>query len=227
MQTLALVAQKGGTGKTTLAIALAVAAAAAGRKVLVLDVDPQGTACNWGDRREGDNPIVLDAQPGRLPAALQKAEAGGIDFVIIDTPARSEQASLAAAALADLVIIPCRPQAYDLETIPTTKKLLALADNKPALVVLNAVPALGNRHEQARDLLGQMQMRVCQYTVGHRAAFGDSGALGQTPEEYNPDGKAAEEIRNVYKEICRILGKKESRNEQKATTAKPRRAAGG
>src|ERR1035438_4938583 len=105
MQTLALVAQKGGTGKTTLAIALAVAAAAAGRKVLVLDVGPQGPACNWGDRREGDNPIVLDAQPGRLPAALQKAEAGGIDFVIIDTPARSEPASLAAATLAFISII--------------------------------------------------------------------------------------------------------------------------
>jgi chromosome partitioning protein len=217
MQTLALLAQKGGTGKTMLALSLAVAAARSGRKVLVLDIDPQGTACNWNDRRTSreqtgesaeNNPLVLDAQPGRLPAALHKAEQSGIDLVFIDTPARSEQAALAAASLATLVIIPTRPQAYDLETIPNTQKLLALADKKPAIVVLNAVPALGNRHEQARELLGQMGMEVCPATIGHRAAFGDSGALGQTPEEYDPDGKAAEEIRNVYKYICRKIGKR-------------------
>ncbi len=136
--------------------------------------------------------------------------------MLIDTPARSEQSALAAAGLADLVIIPCRPQAYDLETIPNTQKLLKLADNKPALVVLNAVPAQGNRHEQAKDLIGQMNIDLCPYTIGHRAAFGDSGALGQTPEEYDATGKAAEEIRNVYNYIWGILGKEEKRNNEKA-----------
>ncbi len=99
MRTLALIAQKGGTGKTTMALALSVAAVKAGIKVLVLDIDPQGTACNWSDRRSvADNPLVLDAQPSRLAAALQKAEQGGIDLVLIDTPARSEQSALAAVA---------------------------------------------------------------------------------------------------------------------------------
>jgi chromosome partitioning protein len=224
MHTLALVAQKGGTGKTTIGLALSVTAAKTGLKVLVLDVDPQGTACNWSDRRTSDNPIVLDAQPARLISALQKAEQAGVDLVIIDTPARSEQSALAAAAAADLVVIPCRPQAYDLETIPNTQKLLALADNKPAIVVLNAVPAQGNRHEQARELLEQMQISLCPHTIGNRAAFGDSGALGQTPEEYDPNGKAAEEIRNVYKYISRIIGKEGNRNGK--ATAKSRRVAG-
>jgi chromosome partitioning protein len=223
MQTIALVAQKGGTGKTTIGLALAVAAAKAGRKALILDVDPQGTACNWGDRRQADNPIVLDAQPARLASALQKAEQGGIDLVIIDTPARSEQSAMAAASVADLVIIPCRPQAYDLETVPNTQKLLALAGGKPAIVVLNAVPALGSRHEQAREFLRQIQMPVCPQTIGSRAAFGDAGALGQTPEEFDPNGKAAEEVRNVYKYICRTIGKEETQDDQAAT--KSRRAA--
>jgi chromosome partitioning protein len=223
MHTLALVAQKGGTGKTTIGLALSVAATKTGLKVLVLDVDPQGTACNWSDRRNSDNPTVLDAQPSRLISALQKAKQAGVDLVIIDTPARSEQSALAAAGAADLVVIPCRPQAYDLETIPNTQKLLALADNKPALVVLNAVPAQGNRHEQARELLDQMKIPLCPHTIGNRAAFGDSGALGQTPEEYDPSGKAAEEVRNVYKYISRIIGKEEGRNGK--TTAKSRRVA--
>lgn len=223
MKTLALVAQKGGTGKTTIGLALSVAAAKTGLKVLVLDVDPQGTACNWSDRRQGDNPIVLDAQPARLAAALQKAEQGGIDLVIIDTPARSEQSALAAAGVADLVVIPCRPQAYDLETIPNTQKLLKLADNQSAIVVLNAVPAQGSRHEQARELIESMQILLCPQTIGNRAAFGDSGALGLTPEEHDPSGKAAEEIRNVYHYISRILDKEETSSAK--ATAKPRHAA--
>lgn len=222
MQTIALVAQKGGTGKTTLGLALAVASTKTGQRTLVLDVDPQGTACNWGDRRQADDPIVLDAQPARLASALQKAGQGGIDLVIIDTPARSEQSALAAAGVADLVVIPCRPQAYDLETVPNTQKLLELAGSKPSLVVLNAVPALGNRHEQARQFLEQINMPLCPHTIGHRAAFGDSGALGQTPEEYEANGKAAEEIRIVYKYICRIVGMQENRNDQ--ATAKSSRA---
>jgi len=213
MRTLALIAQKGGTGKTTLALALSVAATTAKLKALVIDLDPQATACNWSDRRQTDSPIVIDAQPSRLSAALQKAEQNGIDLVIIDTPARSEQSALAAAGIADLIIIPCRPQAYDLETVPNTRKLLALADNKPALVILNAVPAQGHRQEQASQALDQMGMHVCPHTVGARASFGDAGALGQTPEEYDPGGKAAEEIRKVYKYICRILAKEETRNE--------------
>src|SRR6202167_145760 len=171
MRTLALIAQKGGTGKTTLALALSVAAATSKLKALVIDLDPQGTACNWSDRRQTDSPMVIDAQPSRLSAALQKAEQNGIDLVIIDTPARSEQSALAAAGIADLIIIPCRAQAYDLETVPNTSKLLALADNKPALVVLNAVPAQGNRQEQARQALDQMGMHVCPHTIGARASF--------------------------------------------------------
>jgi chromosome partitioning protein len=214
MRTLALIAQKGGTGKTTLALALSVAAATAKLKVLVIDLDPQATACNWSDRRQTDSPIVIDAQPSRLAAAIQKAEQNGIDLVIIDTPARSEQSALAAASIADLIIIPCRPQAYDLETVPNTTKLLALADNRPALVVLNAVPAQGHRQDEARQALDQMGMHVCPHTIGARASFGDAGALGQTPEEYDPDGKAAEEIAKVYKYISRILAKEETRNER-------------
>jgi len=167
MYTVALIAQKGGTGKTTLAVSLAVAAGQVGMTSIIIDLDPQGTACNWKDRRKSDGPVVIDAQPGRLAAALVKAEENGVDFAVIDTPARNEQSALAAAKAADLVLIPCRPQAYDLETIPNTKEILTLAGNKPAVVVLNAVPAVGDRHEQARELLNRLQIPVCPYTLGH------------------------------------------------------------
>src|SRR5262245_5467552 len=105
MKTIALIAQKGGTGKTTLALCLAVAAEQDGLSTLIVDLDPQPTACKRGDRRKSENPLVIAAQPARMPQALERARSGGINLVVIDTPARSEQAALAAAELADLISI--------------------------------------------------------------------------------------------------------------------------
>jgi chromosome partitioning protein len=214
MYTVALIAQKGGTGKTTLAISLAVAAGQVGMTSLIIDLDPQATACNWKDRRTDASPVVIDAQPSRLSAALEKAAENGVDFAIIDTPARSENSALAAAKLADLVLIPCRPQAYDLETIPNTKEILALAGHTPAVAVLNAVPAIGDRHEQARILLNRLQIPVCPHTLGHRAVFGDAGAVGQAAQEYDPRGKGAAEILQVYKYILSTLVQLKDKNKQ-------------
>jgi chromosome partitioning protein len=229
MYTVALIAQKGGTGKTTLAVSLAVAAGQVGMTSIIIDLDPQGTACNWKDRRKSDGPVVIDAQPGRLAAALAKAEENGVDFAVIDTPARNEQSALAAAKAADLVLIPCRPQAYDLETIPNTKEILTLAGNKPAVVVLNAVPAVGDRHEQARELLHRLQIPVCPYTLGHRAVFGDAGAVGQAAQEYDQKGKGAAEILQVYKYVLSTLvqlSKEKNKQEHHDQQSQSDRAAG-
>jgi chromosome partitioning protein len=229
MYTVALVAQKGGTGKTTLAVSLAVAARQVGLTSIIVDLDPQATACNWKDRRKGDGPVVIDAQPARLAAALAKAAENGVDFAVIDTPARNEQSALAAAKVADLVLIPCRPQAYDLETIPNTKEILALAGNTPALAILNAVPAFGDRHEQARALLNRLQVPVCPYMLGNRAVFGDAGAVGQAAQEYDPRGKGAAEILQVYKYILSTLvqlSKDKTKQEHHEHQSQSDRAAG-
>ena len=229
MYTVALIAQKGGTGKTTLAVSLAVAAGQVGMTSIIIDLDPQATACNWKDRRKGDGPVVIDAQPARLAAALAKAAENGVDFAVIDTPARNEQSALAAAKVADLVLIPCRPQAYDLETIPNTKEILALAGNTPALAILNAVPAVGDRHEQARALLNRLQVPVCPYMLGNRAVFGDAGAVGQAAQEYDPRGKGAAEILQVYKYILSTLvqlSKDKTKQEHHEHQSKSDRAAG-
>jgi CobQ/CobB/MinD/ParA nucleotide binding domain len=63
MRTIALIAQKGGAGKTTLALSLSIAAEKAGASSVIIDLDPQATACNWGDRREAATPVIVDAQP--------------------------------------------------------------------------------------------------------------------------------------------------------------------
>ena len=97
------------------------------------------------------------------------------------TPARTEAAALEAARVADLVVIPCRPQIYDIETIPATQQLLALAGHPSAVVILNAVPSRGQRRiEQVRTAVARFGLPVCPFTVGHRAAVGDAAALGLT-----------------------------------------------
>jgi chromosome partitioning protein len=212
MHVVALIAQKGGVGKSTLALSLAVAAEQAGIASLIIDLDPQATVCKWGDRRQADAPLVIDAQPSRLANALGKAKEGGIGFTVIDTPPRSAEAALAAAKVADLVVIPVRPQIYDLETIPTALDLIATASRArgadiPVQAVLNAVPAQGTRHEQARQALEAEGLQVSPHTLGARAAFGDAGTLGLSVTEHDAKGRAAEELLQVYSYVMRLLSK--------------------
>ena len=209
MQVLALLAQKGGAGKTSLALALAVEAGDAGKTVIVLDTDPQASACRWRDRRQVPEPAVIDVQPTRLQYALGAAAEQGVDLVVIDTPPRSESAALEAARVANLVVIPCRAQILDLETVPATQQLLALAGNPPAVAILSAVPPRGARAAQARRAIARFGLPVCPHTLGHRAAWGDSNALGLTVTDF-PRGRAAEEMRHVALWLTRALAEPET-----------------
>ena len=205
MRVVTLLAQKGGTGKTSLALLLAVNAEEMGQTAAVIDIDPQATACRWYDRRLSEAPVVTDAQPVRLRHALDTAATQGVDLVVIDTPARSEAAALEAARVADFVIIPCRPQIYDIETIPAAQQILEIAGNPRAAVVLNAVPARGPRVSQARVAIKRFGFLVCPHTIGHRAAVGDAGTFGLTPTEFQPHGRAAQEARAVAHWITKQL----------------------
>lgn len=220
MHVVAIVAQKGGTGKTTLALCLAVAGANNGRSVLVVDLDPQATASNWGDRRQSDQPVITSTQAARLPKVLAAAAESGADLAIIDTPPRLEQASMAAAAAANLILIPCIPAINDLDTLDTTIELLRHAGNTKAIVVLNSAPARGSRKEQAEEVVRDKGILIAPVTFGHRTAFPDAAAFGQTPEEYDPKGKAAEETERLYTFMCKHLNLLTSKQDRHAREAR-------
>ena len=200
MRVVALLSTKGGAGKTSLATALAVETGA-----VLLDLDPQSSACRWRDRREAEVPMVTDVAPARLRPALEALEAQGVADVVLDTPPRSETAALEAARAADLVVVPCRPQMVDLETVPTTTQLLALARDPVAVAVLVAVPPRGHRADQARRAIQGLGLCVCPHTIGHRAAWGDAGALGLTVTEYQPQGRAAAELHRVVDWLRKVV----------------------
>ena len=198
MKVVAVIAQKGGAGKTTLSLGLAVAATRVGLSAAVIDLDVQATAANWGDRRTAEAPVVISAQPARLPRMLEAAREQGADLVVIDTAPRAEQGALAAVQAADFVLIPCRPSIYDLETVRTTADVVRLAGDPPAVAVLNGVPPRGTRAEQAREVLAGLGVETCPIGIGTRAAIEHAAALGLTAQEYEPAGKASVEMAAVY-----------------------------
>ena len=204
MKIVAIISQKGGAGKTTLAVHLASAAAAAGHTTAIIDLDPQATAASWGDRREADAPEVISGQAARLPARVSAARQSGADFLVLDTAPNADQVVSRAARAADLVLIPCRAAAFDLEAIETTL-MLAKAAMKPAYVVLNAVPPRSGIGKEAGQGLAARGVQVAPHQLTHRAAFAHGVIDGRTAQEFEPHGKAAEEVETLYKWLCGIV----------------------
>ena len=207
MLTISLIAQKGGVGKTSIARCLAVAFERSGTASAILDMDPQGSATLWGKRREVEHPEVIATVVPRLNNTL-KVASGAVEVVIIDTPPKNADVAIAAVRLSDLIIIPCRPQIDDIETLPATKQVLDMIGGVQALVVLNGVPPNPARCKEAVAAITghpKAAFPVCPYFLGYRVAFSDASVLGLTPQEYTPRSKAAREIENVHNYIYSIV----------------------
>jgi chromosome partitioning protein len=215
MQILAIIGQKGGNGKTTTALGLAVAGSLAGRDVAVIDLDPQTTAANWSDRRGKETPAIVSCQVSRLAQVLDAAAKGGADFAIIDTPGKSTDALIAAAKAADFVLMPIQPQLYDIETLGSLKDVLTLAGNPAAAVMVNRAPTQGHRHIETQEAATAQGFDVCPVVIFARAAHGDAGNIGQAAAEYDPTGKAAQEMSDLYSYIAIALKKEKKTHEEK------------
>ncbi|MBJ6123322.1 ParA family partition ATPase [Sphingomonas mollis] len=206
MPTIAIISQKGGAGKTTLALHLAAAAQDAGRVALIIDTDPQATASQWASWRQDAPPEVIDSPPPRLAAKAAQASGQGADFIVIDTPPHADSAARAAVEIADLVLIPCRPSAFDLSAIQTTAKLVQLL-RKPAFVVFTAgSPNAPRIYAEAGELVESYGTPPCPILIPDRAAYRHASAEGRTVMELEPTGKAADEIRQLYEWTCRQVG---------------------
>jgi len=215
MKTIAIISQKGGAGKITLSVHLATAAALSGHSAATIDLDPQGTAASWGDRRRADAPEVVSGQAARLGVLIEAAQYGA-DLLILDTAPNADQTALRAAQAADLVLIPCRAATFDPEAIQATLTLAELA-KKPSYVVLNAIPPRSGMGREAAEGLTAQGARVAPAMLSQRAAFAYGVIDGQTAQEFEPDGKAAGEVEALYTWLCGTVGM--------STSGQARRAA--
>ncbi len=202
MKTLSLIAQKGGTGKTTLSIHLAAQASLAGWSVLLVDIDPQASATAWWRRRAADQPRLIQSQGAALPELLESAARQDYDLVIIDTAPHSSRESLQCGQLSDQVLIPTRPAILDLDAIGASTTLVTDLGVR-AKIVLNACPPPNRYGEpqivaEARQALGIYGVPVCDVAISQRAAFSHALIDGRAVSEFEPKGKAALELDRLW-----------------------------
>lgn len=192
MKTVAIVAQKGGPGKSTLAINLAVAAGRGKKKTLLLDLDPQETTTKWYQRRAADRPAVISIRAPKLAEALQRAKAAKIDLVVIDTAGRDDPSSATAIKHADFCLVACRPTPADMEALEPTIEALK-RQGKPFAFVITQTPASGFRIVEAEKALGN-HGTIAPVPIVYRVAYQDALGNGQGVVEYAQDHKATREI---------------------------------
>lgn len=191
MKTIALIAQKGGVGKTTIAVNLAVAV---GMRTALFDLDQQESAVIWADRRKDEMPHVEFLTERRLADGLKAAEKGKFDLAIIDTPPAAGPQAFTAAQAADLILIPCRPSLIDLDAIRRTAQLVKSA-GVAAFVVFNAAPhSATTLLEDACAIVEESGLMTAPTVLRERSAYRAAWPIGKTVLETDPKGKAAREI---------------------------------
>ncbi len=201
MQIITVASQKGGAGKTTIAVHLAVAAIKRGLKVRILDGDPQGSAVVWATVRN-DNDLVRPVQPRQLAEALQEAKKDRIGLVIIDAPPAAGPESADLIGLANLVLIPVRPSVFDLAAAQKTVNLVKL-DQSAAMLVISAAPLRAPEIALARDALAGSGVPVAKTVIHDRRPFSRAIQTGRAVGEFEPEGKAAKEIDALLTEVLK------------------------
>ena len=202
MKTILIAAQKGGSGKTTLARNLSVAATEDGRNVLCLDLDPQASLRGWWESREADTPSMLDRDP--LPNALRASLSAAqkrFDLCIIDTPPAASEWLAEALVAADLVLIPVRPSPDDLRAAGATLAAVN-GSGMPFAFVLSQTPRARITEEAARVLA--QHGRLAPVNIALRVAYAETGATGHGVTE-TKDKKAGAEIAAVWDYVKGIL----------------------
>lgn len=201
---LAVVAQKGGVGKTTLVFNLAITAISKGHKVAVIDIDVQKSAAKLLEERQKSKKLaVIDAGHEQLEELVKHAKKGGVDLVIIDTPPKADNAAALAAGVADFVLVPCPPEKIELDALASTISIVKLSKT-PYAVVINAAP-IGKRAEIVKEGLRQQGIPVFDTVLHYRVAFKRSLTDSRSVHEYEEDGKAAEEINELFSIISKGL----------------------
>lgn len=197
MKVLGFMTQKGGTGKTTLAASVAVAAQQDGERVFLIDLDPQGSLTNWGERREAETPPVDKIAPANLASAIHALAESGYTLAIVDTAGIDSAATAAAMQVATLALIPARPSALDIEAARPTMGTLSRLQ-RPFAFVINQIPTgRTSRPLDASRALGLLGV-LSPVMVAQRADHLDAIALGLGVTEFQPSGKAAEEVRQLW-----------------------------
>ncbi len=197
MKKIAFLSQKGGSGKTTLAVHTAVAAHEAGERVVVIDTDPQKSATVWGEARNQDAPVVATAAATELVRVLDAAQQEHMTLAIVDTAPHAAPDAARIVRVVDLVVIPCRPTAFDIAAAGSAVDIVKAAGVE-AVFVLSACPFRSPEIAETRAVLAEYGLPIVPIEIVDRRAFARAVATGRAVTEFESDGKAAGEIRALW-----------------------------
>ena len=209
---ICLAGQKGGSGKTTTALNLAAHWHGQGRKVLLVDADPQGSARTWAEvalemGRPSPTVVAMGVglhQPDQLPTLAK-----GYDLVLVDCPPRHGKVLRSALMVADLALLPAGPSAMDAwalgETLDLIQEAQTVRPQLQAAILITRKASRTTLGRTAREAMEVGGVAVLSSELGYRVAFQESPAAGQGVVDYEPDGKAAQEIQALARELEDLL----------------------
>jgi chromosome partitioning protein len=208
-QILAVVNQKGGAGKTTIALNLAAALAETGARVLLIDADPQHTATDWSAVREKAPPFVLIALPQPVLHRDLPELAADYDFVVIDGPPRNYEVTRSAIAAADLVLIPVQPSGADFwasrETVKLAQEAHAFKETQKSVFVVSRRKGQTALGRDIREALATFEIPLLKADVPDRVAYAEVMTNGTTMIESQPKGQGANDFRALLAEIQELV----------------------
>lgn len=209
MKVIAVLNQKGGSGKTTIATHVARALQQEGAQVLLVDSDPQGSARDWSAVREDQPLTVVGIDRPTIDRDLKRI-AESVDWVVIDGAPQAADLAVSAIKAADFVLIPVQPSPYDIwatsDLVDLIKQRIEVTDGRlgAAFVVSRAIKGTKIGAEVV-NALEDYGLPVLKSRITQRVSYPTTASTGSTVLDLDQDKDAVVEIKALTAEIVSIL----------------------